>query len=276
LLGFTAAGVDYLWLNMKKIIFPVAIVTVTFLVECLTRDVTRRKRDYLVIFLVQASFLLIYFLIASLLDRWIHIPDYLVWRPAKAPGLGVFLLMAIVYIFAFDVLLYWSHRAFHAVPALWKFHAVHHRTHDLDAMHNFVHPVELTFRYFAVVIPLGLLTSFNPTTSVLVAAVLMVQNQMNHMNSPINLGIFGRILVDNRFHFIHHSREDDDFNRNFANIFNFTDRLFGTYRVPKLDGLPETGLPGGEKPFSFLDFLLARRTEGSEPPAAAVAQQTAP
>ena len=31
-----------------------------------------------------------------------------------------------------DLVQYWVHRTFHEVPALWKFHAVHHSTEQMD------------------------------------------------------------------------------------------------------------------------------------------------
>lgn len=31
-----------------------------------------------------------------------------------------------------DLVLYWVHRMFHAVPWLWRFHAVHHSAEELD------------------------------------------------------------------------------------------------------------------------------------------------
>src|SRR5689334_7653168 len=42
-----------------------------------------------------------------------------------------------------DIGVYWAHRAFHTIPALWKFHAVHHGIEELDwlgAFHS--HPVD--------------------------------------------------------------------------------------------------------------------------------------
>ncbi|MED5290635.1 MAG: sterol desaturase family protein, partial [Candidatus Thermoplasmatota archaeon] len=40
--------------------------------------------------------------------------------------------MPIVGILLFDALVYWTHRFYHEIPVLWKFHAIHHSTEHLD------------------------------------------------------------------------------------------------------------------------------------------------
>jgi sterol desaturase/sphingolipid hydroxylase (fatty acid hydroxylase superfamily) len=259
-LAGAAALPHEIWLGTKKIILPLTVVAISFLVEICTRKTRLEKRNYLVIILVQISFALIYALAAGYLAKFIAVPDYLIYRPAEGYSAAFAILSGLLFLFIFDFLLYWTHRAHHAIPLLWKFHSVHHRTPDLDALHNFLHPVELSIRYFTVVIPLSLLSAFDPLSSLIVVAPVLIQNQLNHMSSPLNLGIFGRILVDNRLHFIHHSGEPEDYNRNFAGIFCVIDRMFGTCKAPRPGALPKTGLPGGDRPFSFVDYLLARPT----------------
>src|SRR4051794_25620904 len=42
-----------------------------------------------------------------------------------------------------DLGFYWTHRMFHAVPALWKFHSIHHSIEELDWLAAArVHPVD--------------------------------------------------------------------------------------------------------------------------------------
>ncbi len=40
-------------------------------------------------------------------------------------------LQAVIFLVASDLMMYWIHRAFHR-PAMWKYHAVHHSSEELD------------------------------------------------------------------------------------------------------------------------------------------------
>jgi sterol desaturase/sphingolipid hydroxylase (fatty acid hydroxylase superfamily) len=141
---------------------------------------------------------------------------------------------------------------------LWKFHAVHHSPEDLDAFHNILHPVELWVRYFMVGIPLNLIVQPNPDQHYFVFAFLSLQNQLTHMNVPLNFGRMGALLVDNRYHFLHHSSDPSDFNRNFGGMFTIFDRLFGTYKNPLAGPLPSTGLGNDRQPMRFRNYLFAK------------------
>ena len=45
-----------------------------------------------------------------------------------------------------DVGAYWGHRASHAIPLLWRFHAIHHSAEELDWLVNTrAHPFDLVF-----------------------------------------------------------------------------------------------------------------------------------
>ena len=63
-------------------------------------------------------------------------------------------LQVIVLIICGDLYYYWAHRAFHMVPFLWRFHAIHHSVEDMDwvAAHR-THPIDtgLTNSGFVIV-----------------------------------------------------------------------------------------------------------------------------
>src|SRR5580704_758323 len=45
-----------------------------------------------------------------------------------------------------DIGAYWGHRASHAFPLLWRFHAIHHSAEDLDWLVNArAHPFDIVF-----------------------------------------------------------------------------------------------------------------------------------
>ena len=50
--------------------------------------------------------------------------------------------MPIIGFLLFDFLVYWTHRFYHEIPVIWKFHAIHHSTEELDWASGFrAHPL---------------------------------------------------------------------------------------------------------------------------------------
>jgi len=134
---------------------------------------------------------------------------------------------------ALDLAIYLQHVLFHAVPALWRLHRVHHADQDIDATTGVrFHPIEILLSMglkFGVVVALGA-----PALAVLIFEVLLNASSMfNHGNVAIPLKV-DRILrwfiVTPDMHRVHHSiivRETDS---NFGFNLPWWDRLFGTYR----------------------------------------------
>ena len=57
------------------------------------------------------------------------------WQQFRAFVFALPLAVQVVVIMFFtDLIQYWLHRAFHRVPALWRFHAVHHSARTMDWM----------------------------------------------------------------------------------------------------------------------------------------------
>jgi sterol desaturase/sphingolipid hydroxylase (fatty acid hydroxylase superfamily) len=266
-----AAIVSYnLWISTKALVLPAIVIGMTFFVEMKLTEAERERKNYLLAALVQVSFFYVAFIATRLMVEAIPLAGVPLLRLPKhaGPVESTLLTIALVglYLFLFDVLFYWTHRAHHHVQLLWKFHAIHHCTRDLDALHNYVHPVELFLRYFTIALPLAFIIHLNWLEFYPVLAFLALQNQLNHMNVPLNFGILGKVFVDNRFHFIHHSSDPRHFNQNYAAIFSFTDRIFGTFHPPE-QVLPKTGFSREQVPSRLSDFILARKAAGQSPSA---------
>ena len=79
-----------------------------------------------------------------------------------------------------------------------------------------------------------------------------------YIHSPVDVhfGPLRKVLVDNRFHRIHHSIEPRHFGKNFGVTFSIWDRIFGTAYDPEPGEWPEVGLANVEPPRSVRDYLL--------------------
>jgi sterol desaturase/sphingolipid hydroxylase (fatty acid hydroxylase superfamily) len=132
-----------------------------------------------------------------------------------------------------DAAIYLQHVMFHAVPALWRVHRMHHTDLDFDVTTGArFHPIEIVLSMlikFAVVVALGA-----PALGVLIFEVLLNATSMfNHGNVclPRRFDRYLRwLVVTPDMHRVHHSIVVGETNSNFGFNLPWWDRLLGTYR----------------------------------------------
>lgn len=154
-----------------------------------------------------------------------------------------------------DVIGYWTHRWFHG-RRLWKYHAIHHSSTDLDWLSSVrLHPVnDWLSRWIQAAILL--LLGFSPVAIAAYVPFLTFYAVFIHANVSWDFGRFGRLLASPRFHRWHHTSEEEGLDKNFAGLFPFIDRLFGTYYMPAGRLPREFGLKNQRIPASYLGQLL--------------------
>ena len=137
-----------------------------------------------------------------------------------------------------DLAIYFQHVMFHAVPALWRLHRVHHADLDFDVTTGArFHPMEIlisTAIKCAAIAALGA-----PVISVFVFEIVLNATAMfNHANAslPQRLERWLRwLVVTPDMHRVHHSVRYEESSSNFGFNLPWWDRLFGTYRArPRL------------------------------------------
>jgi len=133
-----------------------------------------------------------------------------------------------------DFAIYLQHVMFHAVPALWRLHRMHHADLDFDVTTGArFHPIEILLSMlikFAAIAVIGA-----PAVAVIIFEVLLNATAMfNHGNLRLPAG-FDRVLrlfiVTPDMHRVHHSIEDHETNSNFGFNLSLWDRVFGTYKA---------------------------------------------
>jgi sterol desaturase/sphingolipid hydroxylase (fatty acid hydroxylase superfamily) len=165
---------------------------------------------------------------------------------AAAHGLGLFNVLplpawiaVVASVVLLDLMIYFQHVLFHAVPALWRLHRMHHADLEIDVSTGLrFHPIEILLSMvikLAVVIALGA-----PAVAVLVFEVLLNATSMfNHSNVRISEGFDGVLrwfVVTPDMHRVHHSILLRETNSNFGFNLPWWDRLFGTYRAQPAAG----------------------------------------
>lgn len=196
-------------------------------------------------------FLLVVNLLVHRLFSWALYPP--LQQAIQSLPLVIEVLAAVL---AADLVQYWTHRAYHEVPALWRFHAIHHSAKTLDWMAGSrLHVVEVLITRTAI---LGTLYVLGFSKAALDAYILIVgfHAVLNHANVRLPWGWLRHVIVTPEFHHWHHSSDRAALDRNYAAHFAFLDRLFGTL-VQSERALPERyGVVGDHVPPGFLAQLL--------------------
>jgi sterol desaturase/sphingolipid hydroxylase (fatty acid hydroxylase superfamily) len=159
-----------------------------------------------------------------------------------------------------DFLVYAVHRCQHAVPLLWRFHALHHSDPDVDVTTSVRHhPLEYVSAagfYWVAVLALDI-----PTTVVAIhTLVIFAMAAITHGNIRLP-GWLERslqpVVITLDLHLVHHSMAPSEFNANFGGVFSIWDRMFGTFKRLSRDELDQ------------LTFGVAalRRADGIKPTA---------
>lgn len=155
---------------------------------------------------------------------------------------------------AADMLGYWSHRLFHR-GALWRIHAVHHSSTDLDWLAaSRVHPLnEIISRLFQLV-PLYL-AGFRGEALAALVPFLTLYAIFIHANVKWDFGPLRYVIASPVFHRWHHTSEEEGLDKNFAGLFPWIDLLFGTFYMPRGRQPERFGVAGEAMPESFLAQL---------------------
>ncbi len=145
----------------------------------------------------------------------------------------------IISVILLDLAIYLQHIMFHAVPALWRVHRMHHADLDFDVTTGArFHPIEIIL---SMLIKFGVIAATGASAAgVLIFEVLLNATSMfNHGNVrlPVGLDRYLRwLVVTPDMHRVHHSILVAETNSNFGFNLPWWDRLLGTYRAQPAAG----------------------------------------
>ncbi len=165
---------------------------------------------------------------------------------AESKGLGLLGALALPFwakaaaaFLLLDLAIYLQHVLFHAVPALWRLHRMHHADLGFDVTTGArFHPIEIVLSMIIKAVAVAGLGA--PVVAVIVFEVALNATAMfNHANAGLPAGLdraLRLIVVTPDMHRVHHSIAPDETNSNFGFNLPWWDRLFGTYRAQPAAG----------------------------------------
>lgn len=165
-----------------------------------------------------------------------------------------------------DLAQYWTHRAYHEIPFLWKFHSVHHSAKTMDWLAGSrQHMLEIIATRVCVLAPLFVI-GFGE--GVINAYIIIVgfQAVFNHANVHLPWGPLKYLIVTPDFHHWHHSQDTEAIDRNYAAHYAFLDYIFGTAvksakRFPERYGVVGDYMPDGFVPQQLFPFRAMVKTD---------------
>ena len=155
-----------------------------------------------------------------------------------------------------DFVQYWLHRAFHHIPALWRFHAVHHSAQTMDWIAGArMHFFEVIILRSVTATPMFAL-GFSESALHAYILIVYVYSSILHSNLRGEPSWLGRFLATPRFHHWHHGIEREAIDVNFAIHFPVLDRLFGTHHLPEDKWPSGYGIKGHPVPKGYWKQFL--------------------
>ena len=156
-------------------------------------------------------------------------------RAGFAPRHGrgaTFWLQAIEVLLLADLGFYLAHRAFHAVPALWRLHQIHHSIEEMDwlAAPASTRSTRSSPRALRSC-PASRSASRNGRSRAS-RSLYHWHSLLLHSNVRLGFGPLERLIASPDFHHWHHAREREAWDRNFAGQLALWDFVFGTAHLP--------------------------------------------
>jgi Sterol desaturase len=180
---------------------------------------------------------------------------------AAIGGLPYWIQLPLVIVLS-DLGFYWTHRMFHAVPWLWRFHAIHHSIEELDWLAAArVHPVDQILTKGVSLVPVVAL-GFSEWAIGVYALLYQWQSVLIHSNVRFRFGPLRFLFASPEFHHWHHSDQREARDKNFAGQLSFLDALFGSLHLPPGRPRQRTAWTGRCRNVTCLSCSIPSRATG--------------
>ena len=145
-----------------------------------------------------------------------------------------------------DYTLFLWHRLNHHVPALWRFHRVHHVDLDMDAWTALrFHFGEMALAGILRMVQIRLIGP-DPAAVTIWQSLLLPSIFFHHSKIALPADVeraLSRVVVTPRMHATHHSAVQAESDSNWSSLFSMWDRLHGTFQLDMEQDAITIGVP---------------------------------
>ena len=154
------------------------------------------------------------------------------WQLHDVVGAQPIVLQIIELLLLVDLVSYWIHRAFHSIPFMWKFHAIHHSSLQMDWLAGSrTHIVDVIVNRALGSLPIFLL-GFSPSAVAGYVVFVSVHAVYIHANVRHRWPVLRWVFATPEFHHWHHTSDEEGIDKNFAVFCPLWDVIFRTAHQP--------------------------------------------
>jgi sterol desaturase/sphingolipid hydroxylase (fatty acid hydroxylase superfamily) len=154
------------------------------------------------------------------------------------PGIRVYIVAFI----ALDFSGYWVHRISHTYNLFWNIHIIHHSSEEFNLACALRQSISEIVKIFAIFLLPAALLGVPPKVIAIVAPIQLFAQFWYHTRHIHKMGWLEKIIVTPSHHRVHHAINPEYIDKNFAQIFIFWDKLFGTFQEERDDVPPVYGI----------------------------------
>ena len=162
----------------------------------------------------------------------------------------------VVLMIAQDFCYYWFHRASHRVRWMWAAHVAHHSSENMNFSTAFrqslTYPLAGMWVFWLPLVIVG----FDPNWVVFVVLLNLGLQFFVHTQAVKTLGILEWVFNTPSHHRVHHGRNPQYIDKNYAGILIIWDKMFGTFEPEK-----QTVVYGITKPVNSFNPLVVTFSE---------------
>ncbi|WP_144213214.1 sterol desaturase family protein [Shewanella donghaensis] len=162
----------------------------------------------------------------------------------------------IVLLIAQDFFYYWFHRASHRVRWMWAAHVVHHSSENMNFSTAFrqslMYPLAGMWLFWLPLVIIG----FEPNWVVFVVLLNLGLQFFVHTQAVKSVGPLELIFNTPSHHRVHHGRNPQYIDKNYAGVLIIWDKLFGTFEPEN-----ETVIYGITKPINSFNPIVVSFSE---------------
>ncbi len=248
-------GLDWLILDLFMMALLFVPIELAFPKNKIQTKFHEEWRTDLVYFIISHLFIQLFGVItkkpAEAFFGWIALDGIRAWIQSLPFVFEIFLALLFT-----DIFQYWAHRIFHSHHYLWRFHSVHHSTKAMDWLAGSrTHFVDIFVTRSMSYIPLYIL-GFSTFTFNFYIVFIAIHAVLIHANTNINFGFLKYLITTPQYHHWHHCEDPEHYGKNFAVVFPFIDKIFGTYYLPGKVWPKNTGLVDASFPKGFMRQLV--------------------
>lgn len=177
--------------------------------------------------LYSTTTLLIYSTSVFLLIYWYQMGYTTIYSKIETYGYAYFFCSILIMIVLHDAYFYWSHKLMHQLPILFRFHKIHHFSHNPNPWSAFsFHPIEAIISLG--IIPIIIFTvPVHPYALFVFSTFMTLYNVYIHLGYKINFLFLGNLTQNTaENHDLHHRVSK----YNFGLYFSFWDKIMKTYK----------------------------------------------